>query len=677
MNKKKLLIAFLLAFSMTTGISYAEEENIISPKVEINDEQLNPENSSKQENSTEKADQAEKKDEEQPNEQPKKEEHKEVLTDKNVAERVEGHDRFESANKIHDEFFDKAEEVVLTSSDVFADAISSGNITDGKMPILYTEGSSLNEKTKKQLLDRKIKKVHIIGGEKTISKDVEEFLKKMGIEVERIDGHDRYAVNAKLAKNKKDADTLVFASGENYADSLSSVGLANKTKSPILLVQKNTLPTSIKEYLSSIDKTKILKSYIVGGTNSISDSVKAEIDSILNLKSTRIAGADRYKTSVEVSKIAYPNAKKAIFTTGEVYADALAAAPVSQKIDAPIVLVPKDNIQLEKETNSSNKTQTHENYLKGLNVEEKSYVFGAENSISDDCFTNIKNVLLKKELIKVYKTDRNLFKLKDYVVNNKAVSLLTEMKDAAKKVIDVAVNKILKVVKVEDKWVNLSFNGINGWIRPEGFKYYNPQDFGISHITVPNIMNQMNPKSQRGIKQKAAPIGCEPTAMYHALQAKGYALGYTYNEFLNQLPMNTNNNNTGFSKNPYVWDEYYHTRVMATYMNPEPMTKFANRFANGKAENISGSSMRDIVAELQNGNTIMYYGTLRWEKPRWSTNVYGKKFFANNHGICINGYNPKTNRFYIADPWYSNEITKSYSELSENYLSRRMAVVVR
>ncbi|MDU3192735.1 MAG: cell wall-binding repeat-containing protein, partial [Finegoldia magna] len=143
MNKKKLLIAFLLAFSMTTGISYAEEE-IISPKVEVNDEQVNPENSSKQEgNSKEKANQTEKKDEEQPKDQPKKEEHKEVLTDKNVAERVEGHDRFESANKIHDEFFDKAEEVVLTSSEVFADAISSGNITDGKMPILYTEGSKL------------------------------------------------------------------------------------------------------------------------------------------------------------------------------------------------------------------------------------------------------------------------------------------------------------------------------------------------------------------------------------------------------------------------------------------------------------------------------------------------------------------------------------------------------
>lgn len=90
--------------------------------------------------------------------QDEKEQHKEVLTEENVAERVEGHDRFESANKIHDEFFEKTQEVVLTSSEVFADAISSGNITDGKMPILYTEGSKLNEKTREQLKNRNIKK---------------------------------------------------------------------------------------------------------------------------------------------------------------------------------------------------------------------------------------------------------------------------------------------------------------------------------------------------------------------------------------------------------------------------------------------------------------------------------------------------------------------------------------
>ncbi|MFR6599581.1 MAG: N-acetylmuramoyl-L-alanine amidase, partial [Finegoldia magna] len=99
MNKKKLLIALLLAFSMTTGISYAEEE-IISPKVEVNDGQVNPENNSKQENSTEKANQKEnQKENKKEQSQDEKEQHKEVLTEENVAERVEGHDRFESANK--------------------------------------------------------------------------------------------------------------------------------------------------------------------------------------------------------------------------------------------------------------------------------------------------------------------------------------------------------------------------------------------------------------------------------------------------------------------------------------------------------------------------------------------------------------------------------------------------
>ncbi|MDY6065810.1 MAG: C39 family peptidase [Finegoldia sp.] len=354
----------------------------------------------------------------------------------------------------------------------------------------------------------------------------------------------------------------------------------------------------------------------------------------------------------------------------------MVASPVSQKINAPVVLVPKENIQLESE-NKSAKTQTHENYLNSLNVTEKSYLLGGTAAVSNDCFTNIKKALLDKDLVKPVKTDRNIFKVNDYVVNNKPISLLASAKDNAKKVLDVAVNKILKVLNITDYWVNLSFNGTSGWVKPEGFKYYNPKDFYKVRMRVPNLVNQMNPKSQNGVKQKAAPIGCEPTAMYHALQAKGYALDYTYNEFLDELPMNTNDNNTGFSKNPYIWDEYYHKNIMATYMNPEPMTKFANRFANGKAENISGASMRDIIAEIQNGNTVMFYGTLDWEKPRWATNIYGQRFFANNHGNCINGYDPVTNTFNIAGPWYDNEITKSFNEVAENYLSRQMAVVVR
>lgn len=82
MNKKKLLIALLLAFSMTTGISYAEEE-IISPNVEVNDGQVNPENNSKQENSTEKANQKEnQKENKKEQSQDEKQQHKKFLRTK-------------------------------------------------------------------------------------------------------------------------------------------------------------------------------------------------------------------------------------------------------------------------------------------------------------------------------------------------------------------------------------------------------------------------------------------------------------------------------------------------------------------------------------------------------------------------------------------------------------------
>ncbi|MDY6065811.1 MAG: cell wall-binding repeat-containing protein [Finegoldia sp.] len=257
MNKKKALLALLLAFSMNTGIAYADGENaaevsnykaeeVTGPKAVEDGEKVTATYNGATE---EKANKAEPKD---------TEEKKANLTEENVAERIQGADRFETAAKVQNKFFKDADEAVLASSEVFVDAISASNITDGEKPILYTQDAKLNEKTAKQIKESNIKKVQIIGGTKRISKEVEETLKKSGIEVERIDGANRYEVNAKLAAHKKNPDTLIFASGEDYADGLSSVGLANKTNAPILLVQSDKVPTPIRDYLNSIDKSKII-----------------------------------------------------------------------------------------------------------------------------------------------------------------------------------------------------------------------------------------------------------------------------------------------------------------------------------------------------------------------------------------------------------------------------------
>lgn len=55
----------------------------------------------------------------------------------------------------------------------------------------------------------------------------------------------------------------------------------------------------------------------------------------------RIAGADRYQTSVAVSQAGFPNGSSyAILVTGENFPDALSAAPLAKKYNAPILLTP-------------------------------------------------------------------------------------------------------------------------------------------------------------------------------------------------------------------------------------------------------------------------------------------------------------------------------------------------
>ena len=59
---------------------------------------------------------------------------------------------------------------------------------------------------------------------------------------------------------------------------------------------------------------------------------------------TRIAGADRYKTAVEISHNYAPGVSRVYIAVGTNYADALSAAPVAAKFNAPLLLVKPGSI---------------------------------------------------------------------------------------------------------------------------------------------------------------------------------------------------------------------------------------------------------------------------------------------------------------------------------------------
>ncbi len=84
--------------------------------------------------------------------------------------RVSGKDRYETALEIAKLSFDKNNNAILASGQVFADSLSAVSLTKKhKAPIILTQSNSLTENAKKYLNG---KNVFIVGGEKTVVKDI-------------------------------------------------------------------------------------------------------------------------------------------------------------------------------------------------------------------------------------------------------------------------------------------------------------------------------------------------------------------------------------------------------------------------------------------------------------------------------------------------------------------------
>lgn len=392
---------------------------------------------------------------------------------KSKIERVDAKNRFETAKKIKDSEFADAKTAVVVNSNEFADSISATNISNGKSPILYTQSQKLDNLTKEAL--NGVKKVYITGGEKSVSSKVVDELNAMGIEVVRVKGNDRYEVNAKSAKTSHPVSdkkqNVVIASGENFADSISSTSLAKKKNAPVLLVKKNEIPTSIKQYLNSFKKKGLLGDItLVGGENSISKFVERELSKLANV--TRISGSDRYQTSVKVAKLVSAKTDKAIVASGEKFVDVLAASPVAQKHNAPIILVKKMDVTRDEDY----KTQEQKsNSVESFFRQNKSnimhtLIFGGKSSIDNFVVNEIKDLLAGKPLQSKSKVDS-----------------LVNIENKSDKKQDDTNNKLDKIVKLAYKQLGKPY--VWGTHGPSSFdcsgltSYLYKQAYGVSIST--------------------------------------------------------------------------------------------------------------------------------------------------------------------------------------------------
>lgn len=87
--------------------------------------------------------------------------------------------------------------------------------------------------------------------------------------------------------------------GDIIADGISATPLAATYEAPLLIVKKDTLPQAINEELKRLRPEEII---VVGGVNTISDSVYNTIKSNTNAKMSRIWGNDRNETSLRIAE---------------------------------------------------------------------------------------------------------------------------------------------------------------------------------------------------------------------------------------------------------------------------------------------------------------------------------------------------------------------------------------
>lgn len=405
-----------------------KKTNAKDKQADAKDQKSDAKDTSNKKDTSDKKDATDKKDSSEKKKQEKKQDQITTNEDgvfKNVIhQRFQGENRAKTAVNVQRHYFANTNKVILVNDNAYPDAISATNVSMGKYPLLYTGKNSLSIETKSALDKMFLDEIYLMGGVNTISKKVENSLKRNfpHAKITRIMGSNRYDTSAQSARARAKTTNLIFAAGTNYADALYATSLAAHQNAPILLVSNDGINQSTANFIKSLGN--IHNVTIVGGEISVNQSVKGQIEALTRKPVTRLSGVDRYESSVEVAKRVNSNPAEVITTSGEVFADALVSSTVAQKIKAPILLVKKDVLPL-----------SVREYLKKNNSIYKLTTIGGYNTVTKNNYStqvilisglDIDKPLVDKQgkgLIKAFTKDYKKY----YVLpNNKYYSAIKE-----------------------------------------------------------------------------------------------------------------------------------------------------------------------------------------------------------------------------------------------------------
>jgi putative cell wall-binding protein len=151
------------------------------------------------------------------------------------------------------------------------------------------------------------------------------------LQVQRVAGANRFETAALAAESINAApQTVLITSGMGFADAMSVAPAAAALRAPIILADGNQLPPASLTYLAG---HPLAARIVVGGTASVGDAAAAAA-----LSTERVAGDDRFGTSVAVAKRWFGGSDRLVVVTGSTFQDAAIAGPMAARLGGPVVM---------------------------------------------------------------------------------------------------------------------------------------------------------------------------------------------------------------------------------------------------------------------------------------------------------------------------------------------------
>lgn len=261
--------------------------------------------------------------------------------------RVGGAERTGTAAEAAREAFpDGADAAVVAVDRRFPDALAGSRLA-GRVegPVLLTAQDALSAPTEEVLDELGVGRVYVLGGPEAVSEPVAGQLRDLGYEVQRIGGVDRYETARLIAgydggEGGAHESTALLATGERFPDALAGGPLAFAGGSPLLLSPSDELSEYAAEALTDpgVGVERVL---VLGGEAAVAEGVVDEVEA-LGVEVERVAGADRTATAAVVAErtselLEWPG-DRVLLASGGDFADALTAAPLAGRAQAPLLL---------------------------------------------------------------------------------------------------------------------------------------------------------------------------------------------------------------------------------------------------------------------------------------------------------------------------------------------------